>query len=34
VVMCMGAGTIGQLPSRILANSAGQGKPKLQVVRP
>ena len=34
VVMCMGAGTIGQLPARVLANSAGQGKPKLQVVRP
>ena len=34
VVMCMGAGTIGQLPARILANSTGTTKPKLQVVRP
>ena len=34
VVMCMGAGTIGQLPTRILANSPGSSKPKLQVVRP
>jgi UDP-N-acetylmuramate--alanine ligase len=34
VVMCMGAGTIGQLPARILANSTGNTKPKLQVVRP
>jgi len=34
VVMCMGAGTIGQLPARILANSPGSSKPKLQVVRP
>ena len=34
VVMCMGAGTIGQLPARILANSTGSTKPKLQVVRP
>jgi len=34
VVMCMGAGTIGQLPARIAANSLTNGKPKLQVVRP
>ena len=34
VVMCMGAGTIGQLPTRILANSPTSSKPKLQVVRP
>ena len=34
VVMCMGAGTIGQLPTRILANNPGSSKPKLQVVRP
>ena len=34
VVMCMGAGTIGQLPARILSNSPGSSKPKLQVVRP
>jgi UDP-N-acetylmuramate--alanine ligase len=34
VVMCMGAGTIGQLPARIIANSPVNGKPKLQVVRP
>jgi UDP-N-acetylmuramate--alanine ligase len=34
VVMCMGAGTIGQLPTRILTNSPGSSKPKLQVVRP
>ena len=34
VVMCMGAGTIGQLPARIAASSNAPGKPKLQVVRP
>jgi acetolactate synthase-1/3 small subunit len=34
VVMCMGAGTIGQLPARIVANSTGSSKPQLQVVRP
>ena len=34
VVMCMGAGTIGQLPIRILANNPGNNKPQLQVVRP
>jgi UDP-N-acetylmuramate--alanine ligase len=33
VVMCMGAGTIGQLPARIAGNSPAQG-PKLKVVRP
>lgn len=34
VLLCMGAGSIGQLPARMLANSLPQGKPKLQVVRP
>jgi len=33
VVMCMGAGTIGQLPARIAGNSPAQG-PTLKVVRP
>lgn len=33
VVMCMGAGTIGQLPARIAGNSPAHG-PKLKVVRP
>jgi UDP-N-acetylmuramate--alanine ligase len=34
VLLCMGAGSIGQLPARMLANSLPHGKPKLQVVRP
>ena len=34
VVMCMGAGSIGQLPSRLTTQSNTPHKPKLQVVRP
>ena len=33
VVMCMGAGTIGQLPSKIMAAKPVPGQPLLQVVR-
>ena len=33
VVMCMGAGTIGQLPAKIMAAKPVPGQPLLQVVR-
>ena len=34
VVMCMGAGTIGQLPGKLHAVKQASGKPSLQVVKP
>ena len=33
VVMCMGAGSIGQLPVRLVAQASGNDKPGLRVVR-
>lgn len=33
VVMCMGAGSIGQLPMRLVAQASGGDKPGLRVVR-
>ena len=33
VVMCMGAGSIGQLPTRLVAQASGGDKPGLRVVR-
>ncbi|MFM7801142.1 MAG: UDP-N-acetylmuramate--L-alanine ligase [Limnohabitans sp.] len=33
VVMCMGAGSIGQLPLRLVAQASGNDKPGLRVVR-
>ncbi len=33
VVMCMGAGSIGQLPMRLVAQASGNDKPGLRVVR-
>ena len=33
VVMCMGAGSIGQLPTRLVAQASGSDKPGLRVVR-
>jgi prolyl-tRNA synthetase len=33
VVMCMGAGSIGQLPMRLVAHASGNDKPGLRVVR-
>ena len=33
VVMCMGAGSIGQLPMRLVAQTSGNDKPGLRVVR-
>ena len=33
VVMCMGAGSIGQLPVRLVAHASGNDKPGLRVVR-